>query len=141
MKIAISCDHGGFELKSKLTKYLQKKNIKVIDFGCHSEEKVDYPDFAKPVCESVHDKEVDRGILICNSGIGMAITANRFSGLFAAVCGSKDQARYARLHNNINILCLGAKELSEEQAKDIIDVFLETAFEGGRHSRRLEKIG
>ncbi|MGC8970966.1 MAG: ribose 5-phosphate isomerase B [bacterium] len=141
MRVAIGSDHAGFKLKEELKAYIASLNIEVKDFGCYSEESVDYPDIAKEVALSVIRGEVDRGILICGTGIGMSIAANKIKGIRAAVGNELLSVRLAREHNNANILTLGARIIGSEVAKEAVRVFLETSFLGGRHERRVEKIG
>ena len=138
--IAIGSDHAGFELKQNIIEFLQSKKIKVIDFGCNSINSVDYPDYAIKVSRAVYEGEAIRGILICGSGSGMCITANKVKYIRAANCLSKEMAELAVQHNNINVLCLGARIVNENLAKEIVDAFLTSKFEGQRHSTRIEKI-
>lgn len=138
LKIAISADHAGFELKEALSLLLKDKEIK--DFGTDSSESVDYPDFAHPVAFAVENKEFDLGILICGSGNGIAITANKHQGIRAAICWNTELASLARKHNNANILCLPARFISIKEALKITETFLNTEFEGGRHANRVNKI-
>ncbi len=140
MKIAIASDHAGFELKKELINYIKSLNHQILDFGTYSNESVDYPDFAFPAAESVASLVADYGILICGTGIGMSIVANKVQGIRAALCVDEDYAKLARNHNNANVLCLGARKTSPELAKKIIDAFLEEDFEGDRHMIRVEKI-
>ena len=140
MKIAIASDHAGFELKKELINYIKSLNHQILDFGTYSNESVDYPDFAFPAAESVAALVADYGILICGTGIGMSIVANKVQGIRAALCVDEDYAKSARNHNNANVLCLGARKTAPELAKKIIDVFLEEDFEGDRHMIRVEKI-
>jgi len=140
MKIAIGSDHGGFELKEYLKKYMEKKNIDYKDFGTFSKESCDYPTFSTWVSSAVRTAEFDKGILICTSGIGMSIAANKIENIRAALCYNKDAAKFARLHNDANILVLGAKYVKKGSAKKILDVFLDTKFEGGRHKKRIASI-
>ncbi len=137
--IAIGCDHGGYELKTALIKHLQERNIGFVDLGCDGET-VDYPDIAVKVCEKVTGGECDKGILVCGTGIGMSMAANKVKGIRAAVCGDCYSARFTRLHNNANVLCMGARVIGAGLAAQITDEFLDTDFEGGRHERRVEKI-
>lgn len=140
-KIAIGADHGGYELKHLIVEHLRRQGYEVQDFGTHgSEESVDYPDYAQQVARAVAAGEYDLGILICGTGIGMSIAANKIVGVRAAVCGDTYSARMSRLHNNANILCLGGRVLGPGPALDIVDIWLRTEFEGGRHARRVEKI-
>lgn len=138
MKIAIGADHAGFELKETLSASLTKHQLK--DFGTYSADSVDYPDFAHPVAFAVEKGEFDFGILICGSGNGIAITANKHQGIRAAICWNTDLASLARKHNNANILCLPARFISVKEALAITKTFLTTEFEGGRHANRVNKI-
>lgn len=138
MKIAIGADHAGFEYKEALTAFLKDHELK--DFGTYSSDSVDYPDFAHPVSSAVENKEFDLGILICGSGNGIAITANKHQGIRAAICWNTELASLARKHNNANILCLPARFISVKEAQEITDTFLKTDFEGGRHQNRVNKI-
>lgn len=140
MKIAIGSDHAGFEHKEALKKWLMTNGYEVNDFGTHSLDSVDYPDFAHPVSEFVEKKEVELGVLVCGSGNGVAITANKHQGIRAALCWKEEIAALARQHNNANIVCIPARFVSQQEAERILEVFLHTEFEGGRHSRRVEKI-
>ncbi len=140
LKIAVGGDHAGFSYKQQVTDYLNSKGYKVQDYGTHSDQSVDYPDFAHPVSESVETKKHDLGILICGSANGVAMTANKHAGIRAAICWNEELALLARQHNNANILCLPARFISFDEAKAIIDSFLSTDFEGGRHDRRVQKI-
>ena len=140
MKIAVASDHAGFELKEMIRKYLSDKDIQVLDFGAFSTQSVDYPDYAFPASESVASGVADYGILICGTGTGMSITANKVNGIRAANCMSEELAEMARKHNNANVLTMGARIISPELAFKIIDVFLENEFEGARHQNRIDKI-
>lgn len=140
MKVAIGSDHAGFLLKEKLKAYLQDKGFKVIDFGAYSEERADYPDFAHPVAKSVEIKEVDFGLIMCGTGNGINMAANKHIGIRAALCWNHEIAALARQHNDANILTLPARCITEEEAIKIVDVFFSTAFEGGRHTERVNKI-
>lgn len=140
MKIAIGADHAGFEYKEKLREVLVSQGHDVKDFGTYSIDSVDYPDFAHPVAESVEKKEFEVGVLVCGSANGVAITANKHQGIRAAVCWTEELASLARQHNNANVLCLPARFVSLELATNILDKFLLTSFEGGRHGRRVDKI-
>ena len=140
MKIAIGSDHAGFEYKKELMEWLRNEDYQVLDFGTFSNESVDYPVYAFPTAEAVAANIADYGILICGTGIGMAITANKVPGIRAANCCSETMAHYARTHNNANVLTLGARIISIEEAKNIVKVFVEGEFEGGRHMIRIEKI-
>ena len=140
MKIAIGSDHRGYELKKQIKEYLQAAGYQCLDVGAFSKEPVDYPDFANGVAELVGRNECSRGILICGSGIGMSITANKHKGIRAALCTTPELAELSRRHNDANILCLGAENQEKKGALQIVDIWLKTEFEGGRHSRRLDKI-
>jgi ribose 5-phosphate isomerase B len=140
MKIAIAADHAGFALKEKLRQRLAQEGHEVLDFGTNSAESCDYPDFAQPAARDVAQGRSDRGILVCSTGIGMAMAANKIAGVRAAPAQSEDEVRMTREHNDANVLTLGAKYLDEERALDLIHVFLNTEFAGGRHARRVAKI-
>ena len=140
MKIALACDHAGFDHKEKTKEYLESLNYNITDFGCHSDESVDYPDLAHLVAEDVKNKKATLGIVICGSGNGVAMTANKHSDIRAAICWSKEMASLAREHNDSNIISIPARFVSIEETKQIIEVFLKTSFEGGRHKRRTDKI-
>ncbi len=139
--IAIACDHGGFELKEHLKPLLENKGLVVLDLGTNSTDSVDYPEFGKLLAETIADKRADLGILICGSGIGISIAANRNPAVRAAVCHSGLSARLARQHNDANVLALGARLIGVETAIDCVEEFLETAFEEGRHQRRVDQLG
>lgn len=139
-KIAIGADHAGFELKEKVTDWLKRSGFEYKDYGTYSSESADYPDFAHPVASAVESKEFDLGILICGSANGVAITANKHQGIRAAICWLEELASLAREHNDANIVCLPARYISSDLAMKIVDKFLNTAFEGGRHERRVKKI-
>ena len=138
--IAIGCDHGGYRLKKEIEKYLEDKDIEYKDFGCESEESVDYPDIASEVAKAVQSKECEQGILICRSGIGMSIVANKFKGIRCAICHNEYTAKYARLHNNSNVLAMGADDITVNEAICILRMWFATSFEGGRHEERLKLI-
>lgn len=138
--IAIGSDHGGYELKNHLVKYLTDKGLEVRDYGTYSEDSVDYPDCARPVCEAVLGKTAERGILVCGTGIGISMAANKFHGIRAALCGDVFSAKMAKQHNNANILCLGGRVVGRELAFMIVDTWLNEDFEGGRHEARVMKI-
>jgi ribose 5-phosphate isomerase B len=141
MNIALGADHAGFELKEKIAKYLIAKGITVDDRGTNSSESVDYPDYARVVAEEVANKRADRGILVCGTGIGMSIAANKVPGIRAANAHNESEAQIIREHNDSNVLTLGGRVLDENTAFEIIDLWLSTPFAGGRHARRVEKIG
>ena len=138
--ICIASDHAGFELKEKIKDYLISKNIPVIDLGAYSELSVDYPDFARKVTKRLILKKNDAGILVCGSGTGMAITANKFKGIRAAQCYNKNSTILSRQHNNSNIICLGSRMLKYKDAIKYVTYFLNTKFDGGRHQKRINKI-
>lgn len=140
MRIAIGSDHAGFELKEALKAILDARGVLWQDFGTGSTSSVDYPDYAQAVAEAVSGGGADRGILVCGSGIGMAIVANKFTGVRAATIVDTDQGRLAREHNDINVLTLGARRTASADVERIVDVFLSTNFGGGRHAQRLQKI-
>ena len=140
MKIAIGADHGGYKLKEEIKKYLKEKGIEYKDFGTNSEERVDYPVIAKNVCKSIQNKEADLGVVICKTGYGMSIVANKFKGIRCATCYSEESAKFAKLHNDINVLGLGAEYLSSNEAICILRMIFATQFEGGRHNERLNMI-
>lgn len=140
MKIALGADHGGFSLKEIIKTHLISQGIEVIDKGTHSLESVDYPIYAQAVAQSVLSKEVDYGIVICGTGIGISIAANRFKGIRAGLCFNTTMAKLTREHNDANILALGARITGDVLALDIVDEFLKTKFLGGRHQTRIEKI-
>ena len=140
MKISIGSDHAGFELKQNLINYLSKQNIQVKDSGCFNIERADYPDYAHIVASDVINKEVDCGILICGSGNGINITANKHKGIRSALCWNKEIVALARQHNNANILSIPARFTALQQVIEMVDTFFETKFEGGRHQSRIDKI-
>ena len=138
--IAIGSDHGGYELKEELKKVLEEKGLEYKDCGAYSTDRVDYPLVAKEVSKSVADKVCERGILICRSGYGMAMVANKFKGVRSAPCFCTRAAEFSRLHNDSNVLSLGADYVTVEEAKEILITWLETEFEGGRHQERLDLV-
>jgi len=140
MIIAIGNDHAGTQYKYAVITFLESKGIEVINYGTDSEDSVDYPDFVHPVASDVERQKVDYGIIICGSGNGASMTANKHQGVRAALCWIKEIAKLARQHNNANILSIPARYVSQAQAIDMVDTFLETGFEGGRHQNRVEKI-
>ena len=140
MKIAIGCDHAAFDEKNNLITYLENKNFLVKDFGCFSNDSVDYPDYARLVAKEIQKNNYDFGILICGSGIGISIAANRHRGIRAALCTSEFHAEMSRKHNDANIIALGARITPIDEMFIIISKFLDTEFEGGRHQNRIEKI-
>lgn len=138
--IAIACDHGGFKLKLAIEKYFEQNRITYRDFGAYDEGSCDYADYAKQVALSVKEGQSDFGILVCGTGIGMSLAANKVKGIRAAVCTDYFSAKYTRLHNDANILCLGQRVVGEGLALELVEVFLNTKFEGGRHAQRIAKI-
>lgn len=138
MKIAIGSDHGGRELKDLLVVFLNDRGVSIVDIGCNSNDSVDYPNFADAVCAKIQSGECDRGILVCGTGIGMSIAANRNRDIRAALCHEAFTARMSREHNNANVLCLGGRVIGPEIALDITRVWIETEFAGGRHQKRLD---
>lgn len=139
-RIALGADHAGFQVKNRIKEFLQQKGFEVIDFGTHSEESVDYPDYAKLVAQSVSQAESDRGILVCGTGLGMAIAANKLRGIRAATCNDAYTARMAAEHTDANVLCVGARVVDADHALAIVQEWLKGKFGGGRHQRRIDKI-
>jgi ribose 5-phosphate isomerase B len=139
-KIAIGSDHAGFDAKERARSELEALGIEVIDKGAYNLESVDYPDFGAAVAQAVASGEVDRGVLVCGSGIGISIAANKVPGARAALCWNEETARLAREHNDANVLCFGSRFIDGEQAARMVRLFLETDFAGGRHTRRVEKL-
>ncbi len=140
MTISIGCDHAGFPYKDAIKEMLKSKKMEVIDFGAHSESSVDYPDFAHPTATFVEEGLANLGILLCGSGNGVAMTANKHNGVRAALCWTKELAELARLHNNANMICIPVRFVTEEEALEMVRTFIDTNFEGGRHERRVNKI-
>jgi ribose 5-phosphate isomerase B len=138
--VAIGADHAGFEYKNILADLLRSKGLEVKDFGTNNPDSVDYPDFAHPVANAVENGEASFGVLVCGSANGVAITANKHQNIRAAICWENEIAQLARQHNNANIICLPARFVSTEEAKEMVNTFLTTAFEGGRHQNRVQKI-
>jgi ribose 5-phosphate isomerase B len=139
-RIAMGCDHRGLALKKPIMSFLQNAGYTCQDFGCYSTDPVDYPDIAQKVGEAVASGDFDQGILICDTGIGMSIAANKIKGVRAALCRNSFSAQRARQHNDANILCLRAEDIDTESALEMVKTFLATDFEGGRHTRRVNKI-
>lgn len=137
--IYIGCDHGGYNLKLELIGYLEKNGFQFTDMGCNGEA-VDYPDIAEKVCEKVLENSDNKGILICGTGIGISIAANKIKGIRAALCADWYSAKYTRLHNDANVICMGGRTTGAGSAVEMLDVFLHTEFEGGRHATRIGKI-
>jgi ribose 5-phosphate isomerase B len=140
MRIAIGADHAGFVLKERLRRKLEAEGHDVVDAGTNSDESCDYPDFALPVARQVASGRADRGVLVCTTGIGMAIAANKIAGVRAAPVERPEEAKLTREHNDSNVLALGASFVDEERAGELVDIFLKTEFAGGRHARRVAKI-
>jgi ribose 5-phosphate isomerase B len=140
MKIAIGSDHAGFEFKEELKKWLDKHGYEVMDFGAHNGDSSDYADFAHPVASNVDEKNASLGVLVCGSANGVAITANKHQGIRAAICWNEELASLARRHNDANVLCIPARFITLDLAEKVLDTFLSSSFEGGRHARRVGKI-
>ncbi len=140
MKIAIAADHGGFELKGVIIEHLTNKGHEMINLGTDTPDSVDYSDFAEKCAEKVLSKDVDFGIVVCGTGIGISIAANKIKGIRCALCHSPETAALAKQHNNANIISLGGRTTTDENALKIVDAFIEAEFEGGRHQRRVDKI-
>lgn len=138
--IAIGSDHAGYDYKEELISFLEAKDLAFHDYGTHSKESVDYPDFAHPVADAVEKGEAAFGILLCGSANGVAITANKHKGIRAAICWGEELAKLAREHNDANVICIPARFVREGDAEKMVQVFMNTSFEGGRHQRRVEKI-
>ena len=140
MKIAMGSDHGGFDLKEQIKAWLQENGHEVVDFGCHSKESCDYPDFGAAAARAVASGQCERGIVICTTGIGISITANKVKGIRCALCSDPWSAEMTRRHNDANMLAMGAGVVGSLLAQRIVEAFLSFAFEGGRHQRRVDKI-
>ncbi len=140
MKIAIGCDHGGLEHKNAIAEHLKENGFEVTDVGIYEQVSVDYPDIATKVTELITKGECELGILVCGTGIGMSIAANKVKGIRAAACSEHFSAKYTRMHNNSNILCLGGRVIGVGTAVELADIFVNTSFEGDRHQRRIDKI-
>ena len=138
--IALGSDHGGFLLKEAIKQHLEEQGYEVKDFGCFSEDHIDYPTIAVPVAKAVVSGECERAILCCGTGLGMSIAANKVKGIRAACCSDYFSAKYTRAHNDANALCLGARVIGPGAALELVEVFLQTPFEGGRHQRRVDQI-
>ncbi|PLX66187.1 MAG: ribose 5-phosphate isomerase B [Denitrovibrio sp.] len=139
-KIALSSDHGGYQLKMEIIEYLQTKGYELVDLGADSGESVDYPEYGAKAAQAIINNDVDCAIIMCGSGIGISIAANKFKGIRAALCFDAYTAKMCREHNDANIMAIGGRITTIDRAKDMVDLFLETPFEGGRHQRRLDKI-
>lgn len=140
MIIALGCDHGGFEHKNAIAEHLKERGFEVVDYGIHENVSVDYPDIAEKLCNGILKGEANLGILVCGTGIGMSIAANKHKGIRAAACSEHFSAKYTRLHNNSNVLCLGGRVIGVGTAIELTDLFVDTEFEGGRHQKRVDKI-
>lgn len=140
MKIAIGSDHGGFELKEKVIKFLTVNGYEILDLGCNSMDSVDYPKYGRLVGEAVVEKKADKGIVICGTGIGISIAANKVKGVRAALCTNTTMARLTREHNDANVLSMGARMVGDILALEMVNVFLTTEFEGGRHQKRIDQL-
>jgi len=141
MNIAVGSDHRGIDCRKELIEFLGSRNIQVVDCGPETTESTDYPDYAEQVALAVSVGKADRGILICGTGVGMSIAANKVKGIRAAVCNDVETARLTRGHNNVNVLCLSANRWNSDEPMEVVAEFLDAPFEGGRHKRRVEKIG
>ncbi|WP_215225407.1 ribose 5-phosphate isomerase B [Echinicola shivajiensis] len=139
-KIAIGGDHAGFDYKQKLVEYLTEAGFEVKDFGPFTDASVDYPDYVHPLCDAIESGEFEKGIVVCGSGNGVAITANKHQGIRAAICWNKDLSALSRQHNDANVISIPARFVPYELAQDMIEIFLSTEFEGGRHANRVNKI-
>ncbi len=140
MKIAVGCDHGGLEHKNAIAEHLKERGFEVTDYGIYEQVSVDYPDIAEKLCEGITSGENQLGILVCGTGIGMSIAANKVNGIRAAACSEHFSAKFTRLHNNSNVLCLGGRVIGVGTAVELADLFVDTEFEGGRHQTRVDKI-
>ena len=140
MKISMASDHGGLELKLLIKKHLEDRGFTVMDFGTHSLDSCDYPDYAEPAARAVASGECERGIVVCTTGIGVSIVANKVKGVRCALLSDKVSAQLTRLHNDTNMMALGQKVVDWDLAQEIVDIWLDTAFEGGRHQRRVDKV-
>ena len=140
MKIGLGSDHGGFQLKGIIKEYLEQKGYEIVDYGTHSKDSVDYPEYGEKVAQAVSNNEVDRGIIFCGTGIGISLAANKVKGIRCANVSDTFSARMCRLHNDANMLSLGERVVGAGLAMDIVELFLETEFEGGRHTARVEKL-
>ena len=138
MNLVIASDHAGYALKEKIKAYLEEQGHKVIDCGTNSEDSCDYPVFAKALCKEINDKNAELGILVCGTGIGMSMAANKVKGIRAALCSDYFSAKFTRAHNDANVMCLGARVMGEGLALELVDIFLNTPFEGGKHLRRID---
>ena len=140
MKIAVGCDHGGLEHKNAIAEHLKERGFEVTDYGIYEHKSVDYPEIAQKLCDGIVNGDNELGILVCGTGIGMSIAANKVKGIRAAACSEHFSAKYTRLHNNSNVLCLGGRVIGVGTAIELADLFVDTQFEGGRHQRRIDMI-
>ena len=140
MKIGIGSDHGGFALKEELKAFMEEKGLDIVDFGTTNTESVDYPDYGEAVAKAVANNEVDRGVVICGTGIGISLAANKVKGIRCALCGDVYSAKMSRAHNNANMIALGGRVVGVDLAKEILDAYLNSEFQAGRHERRVDKI-
>lgn len=140
MKIAVGCDHGGLEHKNAIAEHLKERGFEVTDYGIYEQKSVDYPEIAQKLCDGIVNGNNELGILVCGTGIGMSIAANKVKGIRAAACSEHFSAKYTRLHNNSNVLCLGGRVIGVGTAIELADLFVDTQFEGGRHQRRIDMI-
>lgn len=138
--IVLAADHGGFHLKEEVKKYLEAKGVEILDVGTYTADSVDYPDMAVKGCEKILSGECDKGIFFCGTGVGISMAANKVKGIRACCCSDHFSAKYTRLHNDANVLCLGGRVVGAGIACELADLFIETEFEGGRHARRVDKI-
>ena len=138
--IAVCCDHGGLSLKQEVLRHLEEKGLEYKDFGTNSPESCDYPDIVKPLCQAIQRGECDKGVIICGTGIGISMAANKMKGIRAALCHDSFSAEFTRRHNDSNIIAFGARVIGPGLALQLLDIFLNTPFEGGRHARRVEKM-
>ena len=139
-KIIVGCDHGGLDLKNEIIVHLNKRGIEVTDVGTYTSDSCNYPDYARALCKRIQSGEFERGILVCGTGIGISIAANKHKGIRAACCADTFSARMTRMHNDANVLCLGGRVVGVGLALDMVDLFVDTEFEGGRHSARVQMI-
>ena len=140
MKIAVGCDHGGLEHKNAIAEHLKERGFEVTDYGIYEQKSVDYPEIAQKLCDGIVNGDNELGILVCGTGIGMSMAANKVKGIRAAACSEHFSAKYTRLHNNSNVLCLGGRVIGVGTAIELADLFVDTQFEGGRHQRRIDMI-
>ena len=140
MKIAVGCDHGGLEHKNAIAEHLKERGFEVTDYGIYEQKSVDYPEIAQKLCDGIVNGDNELGILVCGTGIGMSIAANKVKGIRAAACSEHFSAKYTRLHNNSNVLCLGGRVIGVGTAIELADLFVDTQCEGGRHKRRIDMI-